>query len=100
MVQLRSHTPHSPNPVPGTILVIEDRGDLRGAMLQLLELAGYQVNAAADGEEALLALNAAPGRFALVLLDLRLPGRLSGYELRVRQLANPELAREIGRAHV
>jgi CheY-like chemotaxis protein len=79
-------------PRHGSILVIEDRGDVRSGLLQLLELSGFCADGAETAEQALGALAASPHRFALVLLDLRLSGALSGFELRSRQLADPELA--------
>lgn len=81
-------------PRSGSILVVEDSGDMRGGLLQLLELSGFRVDGVATGEQALLTLEAAPQRFALVLLDLLLPGgQVSGSELRARQLSDPDLAR-------
>lgn len=80
-------------PRRGLILVVEDSGDMRGGLLQLLALSGFRGDGVATGEQALLTLEAAPDRFALVLLDLLLPGRVSGSELRARQLSDPDLAR-------
>jgi chemosensory pili system protein ChpA (sensor histidine kinase/response regulator) len=79
-------------PQPGTILVVEDCNDVRLGVAQLLELNGYRVTDAADGVDALARLSANPDGFALVLLDLLLPGTLSGRDLRARQLADPRLA--------
>ena len=81
-------------PVPrrGAILLIEDRDDVRQGMAQLLELHGFLVSDARDGEEALQQLTSDPEGFALVLLDLMLPGAVSGRDLRMRQLADPALA--------
>jgi CheY-like chemotaxis protein len=79
-------------PRRGLILVVEDRTDVREGLVQLLELHGYHVQDAADGEEALHHLATAPGAFALILLDLMLPGALSGRELRARQLADARAA--------
>jgi CheY-like chemotaxis protein len=80
-------------PAPASILVIEDRGDVRRGLLQLFDLYGYTAAGAATGEEGLAALVAAPRTFGLVLLDLSLSGTLSGYDVRARQLADPRLAR-------
>jgi CheY-like chemotaxis protein len=83
-----------PDGVPrrGAILVVEDRDDVRQGMAQLLELHGFLVVDAAGGEQALVHLGADPRGFALILLDLTMPGVLSGGEVRARQLAAPELA--------
>jgi CheY-like chemotaxis protein len=88
MVQVSAFRPRR-----GSILLVEDSHDLRDALEQLLELYGYLVDGASDAEQALAWLLASPARFALVLLDLRLPGALSGYDVRARQLANPDLSK-------
>jgi CheY-like chemotaxis protein len=75
----------------GAVLIVEDRDDVRNGMAQLLELHGFVVVDAADGEHALEHLLADPSGFALVLLDLHLPGALDGMALRSRQLAHPLL---------
>ena len=79
-------------PRRGAVLVIEDRDDVRQGMAQLLELHGYLVADARTGDDALLQLTAEPDGVALILLDLLLPGGLSGREFRARQLADPALA--------
>ena len=79
-------------PRRGAILVVEDRDDVRQGLAQLLELHGYLVEDAATGEQALQQLKSQPDGFALILLDLMLPGVLSGREVRMRQLADPTLA--------
>jgi CheY-like chemotaxis protein len=76
----------------GSILVVEDSRDLRVAVEELLALSGYLVDGASTAEQALAYLLASPSRFALLLLDLRLPGQLSGYDVRARQLADPDLS--------
>jgi two-component system cell cycle sensor histidine kinase/response regulator CckA len=93
-VQTQLTTDLLPPPLPrrGTILVVEDFDDLRVGLAQLLELHGFTVRAAANGEQALRHLEEAPDTFALILLDLILPGRLSGRDLRARQLADATTA--------
>lgn len=80
-----------PPPRRGAILVVEDRDDVRQGLSQLLELHGYVVFEAANGNEAFAHLESSPNGIALILLDLNLPGR-SGTEIRATQLANPQLA--------
>jgi DNA-binding response OmpR family regulator len=75
----------------GAILVIEDRDDVRQGLAQLLELHGYLVGDASTGEEALKLLTSDPAGYALVLLDLMLPGAISGRDLRLRQMSDPQL---------
>jgi CheY-like chemotaxis protein len=79
-------------PRRGAILVIEDREDVRQGLSQLLELHGFLVADVRDGESALEHLGMDPGGVALILLDLLLPGRVSGREFRSCQFAVPELA--------
>lgn len=76
----------------GTILVVEDRADVRHGLTEFLELNGFRVNDASNGEEALARLEEDPARYALILLDLMLPGHVSGADLRRRQLADAALA--------
>jgi CheY-like chemotaxis protein len=66
------------------ILVADDDKNLRRVVGELLEDAGYAVEVAADGEEALAAIDR--GVPALLLLDVRMP-RLDGIAVleRLRQ---------------
>lgn len=57
-------------PAPKTVLVVDDDADLRDAFAETLRDAGYQVQLASDGKEALAALEPAPD---LILLDLFMP---------------------------
>ena len=100
MVQVTSALNSSPSPIPasnitpkrGAILVVEDRDDVRQGLTQLLELNGFVVFDAADGEQALMYLNGGAQPIALVLLDLMLDGALSGRDVRAHQLADARLA--------
>ena len=70
------------------VLLIEDNVDARDALRVLLELDGYDVEAAGDGPEGLeIARAKAP---AVALIDIGLPG-MDGYEVarRLRALAGP-----------
>jgi CheY-like chemotaxis protein len=60
-------------PEMAPMLVIEDSDDMRAIMRTLLEDAGYAVQEAMDGEQALALLRTAPQPLA-VLLDLVLRG--------------------------
>jgi two-component system NtrC family response regulator len=60
------------------ILIVDDEENLRRVLAVQLEMRGYQVSAAKDGQEALALL--AKGRHDLVLSDIRMPG-MSGMEL-------------------
>jgi len=83
-----------PHPCPrrGAILVVEDRDDVRQGLAQLLELHGYLVADACTGEDGQRQLANDPDAFALILLDLMLPGNMSRRDLRAQQLADPVLA--------
>jgi DNA-binding NtrC family response regulator len=65
-------------PSQGSVLIIDDEAEIRESLQTLLELEGYEVEAAATGEEGLARLGEHP--FDLVLLDLALPDR-NGIEL-------------------
>jgi CheY-like chemotaxis protein len=74
---------------PGPVLVVDDDRDIREALQEALEVEGYRVATARNGEEALaVARGVRPG---LILLDLFMPV-MDGLEFRRRQVADPELA--------
>jgi two-component system cell cycle sensor histidine kinase/response regulator CckA len=60
-----------------TILVVEDREELRGTTRRVLEHLGYSVIEAVDGEDALAKQRAHGGRIDLVLSDVLMP-KLNG----------------------
>lgn len=60
------------------VLVVEDEADVREALSESLRLEGFEVEAVADGEEALKVLPDL--RPNLILLDYRLPG-VSGVDV-------------------
>ena len=72
-----------------TILVIEDEADVRNFAARVLELEGYHVLRAENGEEGLRLLR--EGWVNLVLLDLKLPG-LDGWTVLERIKSAPELS--------
>lgn len=55
----------------GRILVVDDEGHIRDILAETLRDAGYAVETAANGEEAVRKLRA--GAFDLILLDIRMP---------------------------
>jgi two-component system, cell cycle sensor histidine kinase and response regulator CckA len=63
----------------GAVLVVDDEDVVRRVVVRALESAGYEVVAARGGREAIAAVEAAPDRFALVVLDLTMP-ELDGRE--------------------
>jgi DNA-binding response OmpR family regulator len=79
----------SATPRRGAILVVEDREDVRQGLAQLLEFHGFLVAEAGDGESALEQLAKSDAGVALMLLDLMLPGAVSGRDIRGRMLQTP-----------
>ncbi|MDP9149155.1 MAG: response regulator [Myxococcota bacterium] len=73
-----------------TVLLVEDEEDLREMMREALELNGYAVVAARDGQQALDEL-AAIERLCLVLLDLLMPG-MNGWDFYEQMRRRPGLA--------
>lgn len=62
------------NPSPsGSVLIIDDEAEIRESLQTLLELEGFEIETAPDGDEGLQRIAERP--FDLVLLDLALPGR-------------------------
>src|SRR5439155_1140263 len=72
-VTIVRYTPSTPPPMRRWpyILVVDDDADFRSGLRIALEMKGYQVDEAANGEEALLKLGEKPP--LLVLLDLQMP---------------------------
>ena len=64
-----------------TILVVEDDPNVREVTVDLLDLLGYKVIEAANGQDGLLAL-AINTDVELLLTDVVLPGGMNGVELR------------------
>jgi two-component system copper resistance phosphate regulon response regulator CusR len=73
----------------GAILLVEDRDDVRQGLAQLLEFNGFLVEEARDGRAALAHLDRGHADIALIVLDLVLPGDVSGGDIRGRMLADP-----------
>jgi CheY-like chemotaxis protein len=70
------------------ILIAEDERDIRDLITFTLGFAGFEVLAAANGEEALnLARQNVPD---LILMDVRMP-RMTGYEACAAMKADPKL---------
>ena len=62
------------------VLVVDDSVTTRTLIRSILEAAGYDVEAAVDGQDALDRLHAATEDFALVVSDVDMP-RVDGFEL-------------------
>jgi CheY-like chemotaxis protein len=72
------------------VLYVEDHETLRNIMVRMLELYGYEVDVACNGEEGVE--KAQVWHPEVVLMDLHMPGRIDGFTA-IRQLRdNPETA--------
>jgi CheY-like chemotaxis protein len=72
------------------VLVVDDEPDIRATVLAMLETEGYDVDEAANGADALHAIEARPPD--LILLDMRMPvldGWAFASELRRRGHGTP-----------
>jgi CheY-like chemotaxis protein len=76
--------------VCGSVLLIEDDGDLRDGLREWLALEGLVVACGSNGEDALRILGEGL-RPSAILLDLQMPG-MDGAEFRRRQLRDPGIA--------
>jgi CheY-like chemotaxis protein len=69
----------------GTVLVVEDEPLVRIYVSDVLDQSGFEVIAAASGEEALSRI--AEGGVSAIVSDVAMPGQVNGFELarRVRE---------------
>jgi two-component system NtrC family sensor kinase len=86
-----------PAPEPGgtgaSVLVVEDEAALAAAVVDALKDAGYRVERASDGGEALTRVNASA--FDLVVCDLKMP-RVDGRAFyRALAMSKPDLAQRV-----
>ena len=74
-----------------TIMVVDDDGDIRDAVRQILQDEGYGVITAGNGLEAMEQLRTAATLPDLILLDLGMP-IMNGWDFRAEQRKEPRLA--------
>ena len=74
---LRDPAPGDARPV---ILLVDDERALREMLRMVLDLSGFQVLEAADGTHALAQFGAHRAQIRAILLDVQLPGAVSGVE--------------------
>jgi signal transduction histidine kinase len=72
------------------LLLVEDDGELRSSLAELLRSDGYEVVGAANGSEALEYLKQAPAP-DLILLDLMMPVK-DGWQFRIEQKRDPNIS--------
>ena len=86
-------TPAAPPAAAGVrVLVVDDEETIRLALARFLRRRGYDVVVATTGAEGVEAVEAAPGRYAVLLCDVRMPG-VSGLDVAARaRAADPALA--------
>lgn len=68
--------------------MVEDDAAIREVLTEILELDGYEVDSASNGDEGLKSLEQKPLP-QLILLDLMMPVK-DGFAFRTEQLANPK----------
>ena len=73
------------------VLVIEDDPTIREVLVEVLGEHGYDAVGAANGREALDALDGSADRPCVILLDLMMPV-MDGRSFREQQLLRPELS--------
>ena len=72
--RLRAYTARMKStPDPIRVLVVDDDANIRAFVERALCIGGMQAVTAASGQEALNAVQAAPGGFDLVVTDVRMP---------------------------
>jgi DNA-binding NtrC family response regulator len=74
----------------GCVLIIDDEAEIRESLQTLLEMEGYEVETAVDGQDGLLHLGERP--FDLALLDLALPDRNGMEVLQEIRARDPQLS--------
>jgi CheY-like chemotaxis protein len=98
-----SQGPKKTQPQRHKILVVEDEPNLCELILRVLESQNYEVCSAADGDQALRAVELAAQEkapFSLLLTDLNLSGDLSGLEtLRRIHQTTPQLPAVVSSGH-
>jgi CheY-like chemotaxis protein len=72
------------------VLIVEDDGDLREVLSQVLQEEGYSVEEAMHGLQALDRLRDGSGLPCVILLDLTMP-IMNGWQFRSEQTQDPEL---------
>ena len=75
--------------MPKKIMVVDDEPDILFTVGQMLEISGYEVIKAQDGETAIQKLNELQSNPDLILLDIMMPN-LSGWDVAAKIKEKPE----------
>ena len=75
--------------MPKKIMVVDDEPDILFTVGQMLEISGYEVIKAQDGETAIQKLNELQFNPDLILLDIMMPN-LSGWDVAAKIKDNPK----------
>ena len=67
------------------ILIIDDEAEMRDISAQIFEIEGYDVDTAADAENAIFKIK--NNKYNFLLVDLVLPGRMNGLDI-IRKVRN------------
>jgi len=70
------------------IMVVDDEPDILTTVGQMLEMSGYEVIRAIDGEECFKKLNESSNNPDLILLDIMMPD-ISGWDVAAKIKENP-----------
>ena len=73
-----------------SVMIVEDDPDTREMLERFLELEGFEVRTAANGQLALEALSA-DSALSVILLDLMMPV-MNGWQFREAQVSDPKIA--------
>jgi CheY-like chemotaxis protein len=73
-----------------SVMIVEDDHDTREMLERFLQLEGFDVRTAANGEVALASLRSGP-RPCVILLDLMMPV-MNGWQFREAQTRQPDIA--------
>src|SRR5580658_337472 len=79
---------YGPEEISMKVLIVDDSGTMRNFIFAIVRELGFEVEQAADGEEALRCL-AESGPFDLAMVDWNMPG-MDGISLVRRIRANPD----------
>lgn len=74
------------------LLIVEDDDFIRDTLKDILETEGFDVHVAFDGVAGLIEMHKMDPPPDAVLLDLMLPGSLSGWDFLVEKQKDPKLA--------